>query len=179
MSKIIGVDVDGTVADLITEWLHQYNKDYDDNITKEDIHSWEIDEYVKDRCGKNIFSYLHNPSLYNEVSPITGALEGVKELRSMGHRVVFCTSANKFMAGRKLQWLSDHGFLPKCNISPDYVEMNDKGLLRVDVLIDDHIKNLEKFSGVKVLYRQPHNHSTFSPFTHFSAETWSDVVQYM
>lgn len=156
---IIGVDCDGVVCNLNSVWLSRYNRDYNDTLTSDDILGWDMIPYVKPECGGKIYEYLSDKTLYDEAPRIEGALEGVKALRELGHRVVFCTSTNLYMSGRKLRWLSDNGFLTLQfgNISPDYTEMNDKGLLRADVLIDDHIKNLERFQGEKILFAQPHN----------------------
>jgi len=39
---VIAVDVDDTVADLVTPWLARYNRDFDDTLEKESITSWDI-----------------------------------------------------------------------------------------------------------------------------------------
>lgn len=159
MKSTIAIDVDGTVADLHTPWLARYNRDFDDTLTIDKITDWALGAFVKPECGTGIFEYLHDPSIYDDVKPIPGALNAVLRLRNMGHRVIFVTSCNKHMSGRKFQWLADNGFIDTMygTISKDYVEAHDKSLIRADVLIDDYAGNFAGFRGDNVLFLQPWN----------------------
>lgn len=176
---VIAVDVDDVCADLITHWLNLYNKDYDDEMTPADMDRWEINECVNPQCGLKIFDYLHLPDLYEGVEPIPGALEGVRALRQAGHRCVFVTSTNLHQSGKKLKWLERHGFLELKHgtISPDYVEMNDKSLIRAHAMIDDHAKNLLGFQGgIKLLMSRPHNRNVNYP-TFERVTNWQEIVK--
>jgi 5'-nucleotidase len=124
---IIGVDVDDVCGDLITPTLARYNKEYGDNLTKNQILEWDISKFVKPECGKDIFKYFELKDLYDEVYPIEGALETINLIKSVDEiRVVYITTATIGSAGRKLQWLFDHKF---CNNKKDYVETADKSLV--------------------------------------------------
>lgn len=156
-SPIIAVDVDDVVADLISEWLRRYNSKYDDHLTPENIHSWEVDEYVKPECGPKVFDLLRAPGFYGHVKPFEGALEAVENLRKLG-RVVFLTSCVPKTMDMKLAWLQEHGFLPKGNKgAQDFIACRDKYLVNADVLIDDRILNVEEFKGHALLIKRPHN----------------------
>jgi 5'-nucleotidase len=161
---IIACDVDGVVADLMTPWLRWYNWEIDGNksadvLLMEQITQWDMHKIVHPSVGEKIYDFLQLPDAYDRVEPIDGALEGVNRLREMGHRVVFVTSTNVYQNGAKLKWLERHGFLELKNgfLSPDYVEMKDKSLIRADVMIDDYPKNLEGFFGSQLLFTQPWN----------------------
>jgi len=39
---IIAVDVDDVIIDLVPMWLHFYNNDYKDNLSKNDITDWQV-----------------------------------------------------------------------------------------------------------------------------------------
>lgn len=155
---IIGVDVDGVCADLMTGWLGMYNDEHGDCLTVADIKGWGIHEYVK--CGKKIYDYLGHPELYEErVQPIPGALEAVKILRQ-DFRVVFVTSVTTRSAGRKIKWLRQHGFMKDAGHNPgnDYVECDDKTLVNVSLLIDDKVETCMNFhnTGRKaILFASP------------------------
>lgn len=161
MTKIAFVDVDGVVADLGTAWLNRYNKDFDDNLTNENILDWHTSQYVKPECGNKIYDYLEDPTLYDEVEPIPFALGGVSFLRNAGFRVVFATTSVNGASGRKYRWLVDHNFLPVELSLKDYIEIGDKGLLDPggfeNILIDDGIHNLKAFKGFGILFSRPHN----------------------
>ena len=52
---IVAVDIDDVIISLVPTWLHLYNKDYKDNLSKNDITDWQIDKFVKPECGINIY----------------------------------------------------------------------------------------------------------------------------
>ena len=173
-------DVDSVVANLQHSWLGRYNTDYQDSLTPEQLTGWGMHAFVKPACGQKIFDYLSDQTLYDDVPPIAGALAGIRALRALGYRVVFATACNLHMGGRKLRWLSDHGFLTLLhgNLSHDYVEINDKSLLAGSAfaIIDDYPKNLRDFRQ-PVLFRQPHNHlGNPGNLDTFHADDWTAVV---
>ena len=183
MPLTIACDVDGTIADLHTSWLNLYNADYNDTLTPEDIHAWNMANCVKPECGNKIFDYLNCPSLYDNVLPIEGALGAVTALREAGHRVVFVTSSNAAQAGRKLTWLIDNGFLPNAHTFPDYIVANDKSLIRADMIIDDGVHNLRQFqvkhSHYRILFTQPHNLSENGTGLFVRFSTWPAITNYI
>lgn len=150
---IIAFDVDDVLADLVPAWLNRYNKKYKDDLTTFQLTEWDVTRFVKEDCGKKIYDFL-TPDLYNDVKPIPGALEAVENARKIG-TVVFCTSSLGRHAGRKLEWLNEHGF----DVShKEYIECGNKGYLKADVLIDDCPQNLIDFQGdYKVLVSQTWN----------------------
>lgn len=175
ISKIIACDVDGVVADLLTNWLRWYNMGYDDHLAPEDITSWETDKFVKPECGKKIFTYLDDPRLYDEVFPYYGALKTINMLKSLGHRIIYPTKSPLASAGRKYYWLKQYGFIED---DKDYIELNDKSLVRADVLMDDYYKNLDNFVGTKVLFAQPWNTDKKDDKNYLYAYTWGNVIRY-
>lgn len=169
---IIFIDVDDVCADLMRAWLEAYNDQYGDCLTPEDITDWDISKFVKPECGKQIYRYLDSGDLYDVVEPIPNALEGVRLLREMGHHVVFASSGIG-QAGRKYDWLVDHGFLVPTWKKKDYVGGYDKGLLRGDLLIDDGLHNVVSFQGLSILMRRPHNTKAEWPVV---ANSWADII---
>lgn len=154
---IIGIDVDEVCADMLPEWVRRYNRAYDDTLKVEDITAWDMTQFVKPECGKDIYRLLQAEGFYHGVKPIPRALESVKVLRQMGHRVVFVSSCVRLTLDMKLEWLVRHEFLPRQASQPDFIACADKTLAAVDLLIDDHVKNVEDFPGYAVLVTQPHN----------------------
>ena len=139
-------DVDDVVAQLVPAWLARYNRDYGDCVTRDDLKSWTITDWISAECGEKIYDYLRDPMLYEDVAPVSGARAGVEMLRRWGHRVVFVTSASGPGMGAKLAWLVRHGFLPDHTyVHPDFVAAHDKALIRGDVLIDDRPENIAKY----------------------------------
>jgi 5'-nucleotidase len=179
MIMIILVDVDDTVLDLNTEWIqNRYNPDYKDNLSRSQIKTWNIDEYVKPECGMKIYDYLKDKDLYSNIKPILGAVEGVKKLRELKHRVIFVTA---YFNEQKVECLHRNGLLneypyndERWNTATDVIMANDKSLIKGDYLIDDRIENLEKF-GSGFVFNQPWNNQICN-FPRFY--NWDNIVNY-
>ena len=136
---IIACDVDEVVADLRTEWLLRYNRDWNDNLTLERITTWDFHTLVNPLCGKGIYEYLSAPDLYECVQPIPGAVEGVEALRAAGHRILFVTHNVWGMTDQKAEWLLRHGFIHQRGrmLPPELIVTGEKTLVGADLLIDD------------------------------------------
>lgn len=181
--RTIAVDVDDTVAHLIERWLQLYNKDYDDDMRPGDVDRWAISECVKPECGTKIWEYLGRPDLYDFVRPVPGALEGVAEIRAMGHRVVFVTSCGSHpttigRAGDKYQWLLKHGFLSGPNAHLDFIVCADKTQVAADVIIDDRADTVDAWLRARrpaILVDRPHNHSA-KGLNVVRAHNWQEIV---
>jgi 5'-nucleotidase len=154
------VDVDGVCANLIGEWLRWYNLDYGESLSVKKVTSWEIHNFVLPKCGTKIYEYLKIPELYDGVVPITGAADGINEIRNMDFEIVFVTTALK-------QW----GFSPREEL---YVETPSKHLIRADLMIDDYHVNLRNFEKEKILFLQHHNLEFRNDF--ISANGWNEVI---
>lgn len=178
-SLTILADVDDVTCDLVPAWLARYNRDYGDTLVPDDIKNWTMTDWVSEACGDKIYDYLKDPTLYDEVRPVSGAIHGVDALRRAGHRVVFVTSASGEGMGAKLAWLIRYDFLPKHTyIHPDYVVAHDKNLIRGDMLIDDRYSNVVGFSGIKALFRRPWNDSESSGYD-VRVYSWADVGRFV
>jgi len=170
--KIIAMDVDGVCGDLLSPWIKKYNFDWEDNLSVDEITDWDIHQFVKPQCCSHIYSYIEDPSIYDEVLPIEGAINGVFYLKTLGYRVVFVTHSTEGHSGRKYRWLFDHDFI---DMSDDYIECKDKSLLMADYIVDDYIINVNSFRGKSVLFTQPYNKRfLFTP----RADNWVEVCRY-
>jgi 5'(3')-deoxyribonucleotidase len=171
-NKIIALDVDGVVADLLTNWLRWYNRDYNDDLKYTEIVRWETWEFTKPECGTKILEYLKNPRLYDDVLPMPGALDAIAKLRMNGYRVIYATVTPIETTGVKYAWLERYNLIEHMK---DYIEVTDKGLIRASVLVDDRAENLGHFIGAKILFDQPWNRQGVSNKTHY-AHGWQEVV---
>lgn len=171
--KIVFVDVDDVCALLSPVWLGLYNKDYNDNLTDDDLTDWYIDKFVKPECGLKIYHYLKEPSMYDKVEPREGALAGVEALRQIGFRVLFATSCPVEVAGRKFYWLREHGFVKK---ERDYIEIRDKSLLLGRYMIDDNYENVNGFAGYGYLLTRPWNKKYK---WYHRVESWEEFIPIM
>ena len=165
------IDIDSTIADILTPWLKSYNNKYKDNLKPKDIVDWNVHIFTKPECGEKIYDFIKNPKLYNRVKPIPGALEAITALRDMGLRIVFVTHFEPGFSYAKFDWLKRYGFMTDDN---DYVETRDKNLIKGSCLIDDNIDNVTQFSELGILY------STFQNKKYnykYRLNSWSDIVK--
>jgi len=154
MKRLIALDIDGVLADLISEVLNLYNNDWEDNLTPADIREWMFHKLVKPECGTKVYAYMKIPTIYNNVKPYPYAKELVLWLKNEEYRVIFITHSLPEVAGKKFKWLLKHGMIEK---EDDYVEAKDKSLIHANILLDDGVHNIESFRGTGVLFRQPWN----------------------
>lgn len=184
--KIIGVDCDDVVINLVPNWLKFYNEEWNDNLTINDIKSWNIAEFVKYECGSKIFEYIHpinkrDFNIYNFCEPIEGSLAGIRLLENLGHRVVFVTASNKMET--KYNWLMLNNFLLS---RKDFIQAYDKSLIRLDYLIDDRFENIEDIissnnNSKGILYSKPWNEkfpNTNSKKQYYRKNSWTEIMAY-
>lgn len=138
----INYDIDGIVADLHTPWLERYNRDWDDNLTIENLHVFEIEQVVKKECHRDIYKYL-TPELYLSLHPIGGAPEAIRHLRKKGHIVKAVTSAaaDPDTAGAKLKWIKKIIGVGRHEV----FVCQDKERIPAHVFIEDSPHNLKKY----------------------------------
>ena len=187
----IALDFDGPVGNLHPAWYGRYNRDYNDDLTPERVLSWDTHLYVKPECGMKIYSYLSDPTLYDDVPPFEGALEGIKYLRSIGHEILFVTACTKNMTDQKAEWLWRYNV----TISPrkggqlpdDLCAIRDKTWIDADLLIDDGLHNVKDWITQKrrraILAPQfqhnadaPDMPSMFSSWLQ-RAHTWEGIIK--
>jgi len=180
-------DIDGVVADLHTEWYRRYNADWHDNLTVEKVTSWDLTKFVKPECGANIFAYLLQPDLYEQVQPIEGAIEAVKELQSR-YNVLFATGCAFGTADQKVWWLQRYGltepegvFYPK-----NFVAIQRKELLVGDILIEDHPETVLRWlmvhsEGAAIHFLRPwgdpHIADLYEDHRCAVATSWAEVLE--
>lgn len=166
---IVGIDVDDVCVDLLGRWLSLYNAEYDDDLTKEDILDWRIQDYVA--CGDQIFGYLHRPDLYDGAQPVPGAIEGIRRLCDEGNTIVFITALGYPYEG-KLAWLERHGLLS----FGELVITTNKAMTKADVLVDDKLENVLGFGGFGILFASNRAHRGLYSYV---ANDWNGVIRWV
>jgi 5'(3')-deoxyribonucleotidase len=152
---IIGIDLDCTINNMMEKWIHRYNVDWNDNLKYEDVKVWEIDKYIKKESIKTFFSYLREKDFFFrgiDVQP--NAKEGIQHLLNNGHTLYIVTAYVSESCYDKVRWLKQNF---TCFDETNIIFCNNKGLLKLDVLIDDGLHNFLSFSGIKIIYTQPWN----------------------
>lgn len=153
MRPRIAVDMDEVVADFITKYVGQYNEEYKDALTLEDLRGKKLREVAK--CGEDVFKYLEHPDFFADLGVKEHSQDVLRELQD-DYDIFIATAAmevpNSFNA--KYRWLKEHfPFIPDMNI----VFCGDKSIIHADYLIDDNSRHFRHFRGQGLLYTAPHN----------------------
>ena len=153
--KRICVDMDEVMADALSEHLLRYNRDHDEQISKEDLHGkWLWDVVSTDRHPM-LEQYLRSEDFFAVLDVMPESQRVMKALQQK-YEVFIATAAMEVPTSfaAKFHWLERHfPFIPASHI----VYCGDKGILRADYLIDDNPRQLRRFLGEGILYSAQHN----------------------
>ena len=153
--KRICVDMDEVIADAVAEHLLRYNRDFEENVTVDDLHGkWLWDVVQLDRHNA-LEAYLRSDDFFAVLGVMPDS-QRVLEALQVDYDVFIATAAmevpTSFMA--KYKWLGQH--FPF--IAPSHIVFcGDKSILNADYLIDDNPRQLGRFLGEGILYNSPHN----------------------
>jgi 5'(3')-deoxyribonucleotidase len=157
--KSIGIDLDSTLNCLDKRWIEElYNKEYNDNLTREDMIRWECHTYVKPECGMKIYDYLLKPNFFRTLDVKPHAQEVTKWL-SEYFDLYTVTAYHPITCVDKAGWIEEYfPYIPVKNI----IFCNHKGLIHTDILVDDGGHNLLAYhesnkSGLPIVFDAPWN----------------------
>lgn len=142
----IGLDIDGVLRDFSGMLDRVYSRSYPDHIVPE-IGGWDLHKSYP--IGDDIYRFAfeeHGDEIMSRADAYQGARWFVNEILGRGHRVVLVTTQPENLRIPTLVWLLRNGLadLQICFLS-------DKSLARVDVLLDDHTKNLASVAEAETL----------------------------
>ena len=152
----IGIDCDDVVCDLGNAWILKYNQDYDDNLKIENITQWDVSQFVKKECGKQIFEYFNDPVLYLNCSEIPNSLKCINILKSQGHKILFVSACMPKTMEAKYNWLYNHEYIDSIQ---EFIHIYDKSFINVEILLDDKPNTIKNFPRIGVLFSKPWNTS--------------------
>lgn len=165
----IGIDMDEVLADAFSEMLRRYNAQFGTTLTEADFRGRDVCDVVPAENIPALFA-MFDASFFEDLEVFPDAQAVVRELHER-HEVFIVTAAMEVPEsfGPKYRWLREHfPFIPPTHI----VFCGDKGIVDVDVLIDDRPRNFVSFKGQPLLFTAPHNvHVTTYP----RVSSWQDV----
>ena len=119
-----------------------------------------------------VWSFLFKPNFFGTAKVMEGSQKIIEELNK-NYEVFIVSSAMEFPQSlpEKFQWLAKHFSFIKWQ---QIIFCGSKKLIKGDIMIDDHIKNLEFFDGKKILFTAPHN-ALITGYTR--ANNWNEVAE--
>ena len=145
----VGVDVDGVVADFVGVWQEGIAATEGLDVAKSEVRQ---DKWTRDDVGVEVREAAERThendwpegvsTFPDELDVVPGAREGVAALADE-HEVVFVTSRPPDAREGTRTWLDSEGF------PYDDLRFADRKELEpdLDVLVDDHLWNVQKFAG--------------------------------
>ncbi|WP_037315106.1 5'-nucleotidase [Salegentibacter sp. Hel_I_6] len=169
MKKSIAIDMDGVLADVESHFLTWYERDYGEKFTKKDLAGkTEEDAFPKKGLVKKFAS---TKNFFSTVPVMKGAVEAVKKIQK-DYEIYIVSAAMEFPQSlvEKRSWLSEHfPFIHWKKI----VFCGDKSIIDTDIMIDDHLKNLDYFKGETIMFSAFHN---LDFDNHTRANNWEEVL---
>ncbi|WCT10217.1 5' nucleotidase, NT5C type [Mucilaginibacter jinjuensis] len=167
--KTIAIDMDGVLADVETQWLNWYERDFGIKMTKDQL-AGKTEETAFPEKGM-MRKYVLTPGFFSTLPLMEGAQEAIKTL-SEKFEIYIVSAAMEFPLSlpEKLEWLNTH--FPAISWK-NIIFCGDKSIINTDYMIDDHLKNLDNFKGKTIMFHAFHN---VSYNHHQRANNWQEVV---
>lgn len=123
---------------------------------------------------KNGRKHVNSPGFFRHAPLMKDCVEAIQLLQEK-YQLFIVSAAMEFPNSlpEKLAWLGEHfPFIGWQQI----VFCGSKAVVRGDIMIDDHFKNLDHFQGQTLLFTQPHNVGQ-DDRGHARVRSWKDVLQ--
>jgi|SRR5664279_133889 len=148
--KRILVDMDGVIADVYTRFFELYQQETGQTKTMEEIIGLKEGEAFPE-----VYRWVETQGFFRNI-PVMPDSQRVLKLLNEKYEIIIVSMATEFpysLTDKQL-WLNEHfPFISWKQV----VLCGNKSLIRADLMIDDHFKNLDNFTGETLMYIQPHN----------------------
>ena len=172
---IICFDIDNTINDLTEKTITLYNARTNKNIQMSDITTYNFYDCLSKEDADGIVALFKEKELWDSLKPLPYSQEALKKLIKQGHRIFLATATDPVNFEWKCEWLSRYfSFIPTDNI----IRIMDKSLLKIDVMVDDHLSNLTSNICERVCLDYDWNRSTSKDYAFDirRAYSWHDIV---
>ncbi len=167
----IAVDMDGVLADTETHFIQYYEAESGEKVNRKSLLG--IPENIAFPDKTAVRRYVHTPGFFRTLPLIEGSVFAIKKLME-NFDVFIVSAAMEFPLSlfEKKQWLEE--FFPFISWK-NIVFCGDKSIIKADYLVDDHIKNLDNFSGIPLLFSASHNVNVNH---HKRLNNWKEILAY-
>jgi 5'-nucleotidase len=166
----IAVDMDGVLADVFEQFLDWDERDTGKRKNREAITGIsELEAFPLAR------KYVYTENFFRTLAVIKDSQRVLSRLNER-YEVFIVSAATEFPQSlpEKQAWLSEHfSFIPWQQI----VFCGSKKIIAADIMIDDHFKNLDHFTGhTTLLFSQPHN-LLHDAGRHRRVNSWQEIAE--
>ncbi|MDB5274411.1 MAG: 5 nucleotidase, deoxy, cytosolic type [Chitinophagaceae bacterium] len=165
--KRIAVDMDGVLADVYEQFFKLDERDTGTRKTRASVAG------IKEL---EAFPHGHQHVLSDDffrTAPVMADSQRILEALNKQYEVFIVSSATEFpkSLSEKQAWLGEH--FPFISWR-QMVFCGSKTIVQADIMIDDHFKNLDHFTGQTILFSQPHN-ILADAGRHQRVKTWMEI----
>jgi 5'-nucleotidase len=148
--KRILVDMDGVIADVYTRFIELHEQET--GIRK------SMDELIGIKEGESfpeVYRWIEHNHFFRTL-PVMPDSQKILKLMNERYEIIIVSMATEYPTSLtdKQLWLNEN--FPFINWK-QIVFCGNKSLIPADIMIDDHFKNLDYFTGEAIMYLQPHN----------------------
>ena len=172
---IICFDIDNVMNNLTERAVTLYNSRANKNIQMSDITTYNFYDCLSKEDADGIIALFKDKDLWDSLKPLPHSQEALKKLIKRGHRIFLATATDPINFEWKCEWMSRYfSFIPIDNI----IRIMDKSLLKIDVMVDDHLSNLTSNVCERVCLDYPWNQSKSKDYAYDikRAYSWDDIV---
>lgn len=152
--KIILIDQDAVIANIIDYWLERLNIKFHKRYTEEDVTDFQLHKVLQ-LPERAIYDVIDEPGFFWKAKVVKDSQYVLEDLwERFDCRIVTAASYSNNAVREKWMWLQEHfPFIEKEKI----VFTKDKSIVRGDFLIDDAPHNLEVFHSIPIIFDRPWN----------------------
>jgi 5'-nucleotidase len=165
--KRILVDMDGVLADVYHRFFDLHEEESGVRLDLKSIIGLKEAE-----AFPNLLNWVNTPGFFRGMPIMTNSQRVLKRLNE-NYEVIVTSMATEFPISLtdKQLWLEEHyPFISWKQL----VFCGRKELINGDLMIDDHFKNLDNFSGETLLFTQPHNMNV-TETRHTRVGSWTEI----
>lgn len=167
MKKRILVDMDGVLADVYTTFFELHERETGQKLTINDIAG-----LLEEEAFKNQRRWVSSPGFFRDLPVMPDSREVLMKLNDH-YKIIVVSLATEFpycLTDKQLWMHKNFPFISWKQL----VFCGDKSIVKADIMIDDHFKNLDHFDGRKILFSQPHN-MLKTDSRHTRVSTWAEI----
>jgi 5'(3')-deoxyribonucleotidase len=152
--KSLLLDMDNVLADALGQFIRYYEAEFGTKVTRESLNGKPEIEGFPSHADR-VYEYAFQKGFFRGMDPVPGSQAAVKRLAG-NFRIHVVSAAMEFpqSLSEKFEWLGEH--FPYLHWK-QFVFCGTKSVVNGDIMVDDLPENLERFSGERLLFSQPHN----------------------
>ena len=148
--KRIAIDMDNVIADITTAFLDSHEQEMGIRLIPDDING-----KLESEAFPNVMNWVNTEGYFRNLLVMPDSQRVIKKLMEQ-YEVFIVSAATQFPRSLydKMMWMEEHfpfiGWEHICLCG-------FKTIVKADILIDDHFKNLDYFEGQTFLFTVTHN----------------------